>query len=207
MQSLFIHTWQTKLPTLMPMPGSQPYPTIHRGVSTATSFRFCAYVFVVAWKFFAFIQRAHQSQNVSTTNHFGLRFLFPLSLSLLLSLLDRRVSLQKGENGQVIDVMSTRSTGKKKCANTVVIPQSCLGSKCFRQMGLSWYKPSCSDCSCKREEPVCRPQSASMIWHSLPAAMDAAPAEKQDQEHVKGSQVKGSQNVPAVQVQASEVTL
>ena len=30
---------------------------------------------------------------------------------------------------------------------------SCLGSECFRQLGLSWYGPSCKDCRCKEFEP------------------------------------------------------
>eukprot|EP00750_Incisomonas_marina_P019105 INCI3218.1.p1 GENE.INCI3218.1~~INCI3218.1.p1 ORF type:complete len:282 (-),score=60.01 INCI3218.1:621-1466(-) len=48
-----------------------------------------------------------------------------------------------------------------ECLCELQTEDACQGSACFRQMGLSWYRPSCKDCSCRPDPSAKRSTKSS----------------------------------------------
>ena len=62
---------------------------------------------------------------------------------------------------------------------------SCLGSGCFRELGLSWYGPSCKDCRCKKveEKHVVIPKKRYVDVSRLPMSIVSAFGESASLNH------------------------
>ena len=68
-----------------------------------------------------------------------------------------RPTEREGERERDIHRCTHAHTHTHTRMHAYIYTHSCEGSKCFRQMGLSWYKPSCKDCRCKRAYALAHP--------------------------------------------------